>query len=163
MLFTSQYLDPRQQVASSACSLPCPTDVRPGSFSQPVSRLILVGSQNEQAALPGPAPEDTNGSNPRRAELAQIPHVMKNARKHPDFFVDAKAAGATGSMAPKPQTEETLNPSQTTPTTPAGPREPEAPEIESFRHFLKARLPLHKASPALSQRIRNAIQDDKKA
>ena len=40
-------------------------------------------------------------------------------------------------------------------------RQPESPEQENFRSWLKTSLPRHKASPALIDRIRNIIEDDK--
>ena len=41
------------------------------------------------------------------------------------------------------------------------PRQPESPDAESFRSWLKTNSPKHKASPALLERIKSIIHDDK--
>lgn len=161
MLFTSQYFVPGQQLGSYPCSRPCPTDVP--ADRQVVSRLILVGSQSERCDLPGAASEDASGSKPWQEMRAQTPRIMKHERKHQGAFannVDATGTATPGSAAPA-QPDDLQPTAETIFGNPPAPRQPETPEEESFRRFLKTHLPRHKASPALIQRIRSTIQEDR--
>ena len=160
MLFTSSCFNPGQQLGFYPCSRPCPTDVPVGR--QTVSRLILVGSQSERCDLPGSASEDASGSKPWQEMRAQTPRIMKHERKHQGAFANNvnNAAATPGSAAPA-QPDDIMPTTETIFSNPPAPRQPETPEEESFRRFLKTHLPRHKASPALIQRIRSHIQEDR--
>lgn len=114
----------------------------------------VVGSHSWQYGLPGFGAMDPYcSSNISDSTPAQIHVSMKNARK------------ATGSLASDKlrvslPDDQALFEDQIF-AAPPSPRQPESPDVESLRSLLKANMPREKASPALLERIRSRMPDDK--
>lgn len=121
-----------------------------------------AGTLSEPCDVPG---MDKDGcernQQSRMAMLAQNHFTMKNARKQLGEIAAIDAV--------------LINPSPIVSDTPDAlplfenaifhekprPRQPESPDTESFRSWLKASTPRHKASPALLERIRTIPEDEK--
>lgn len=90
--------------------------------------------------------------------LAQIICTMKSPRKQNSYAAGTVRTGTP--IVADPAVEDALprfpkqNQSEHT-----MPREIPLPEEESFRAFLNSRLPKHKASQALKDRIRSAVEN----
>lgn len=91
--------------------------------------------------------------------MAQIHVRMKNARKEPGVQASDKSKVYDSLMA-TPPTDSTIFDNQIF-VTPPSPRQPESPEVESLRSLLKANLTRETASPALLQRIRSRMHENK--
>lgn len=117
-----------------------------------------VGSRSGQCEAPGFGILGNPGSsNPSDSMPAQIHFNMKIARKDTGITASDK----------HPITDTFVHPADATPVentiffeNPA-PRQPESPDVESLRSLLKANLPRETASPALLQRIRSRMHDQK--
>lgn len=114
----------------------------------------VVGSHSWQYGLPGFGAMDPYcSSNISDSTPAQIHVSMKNARK------------ATGSLASDKHRvslpeDQALFEDQIF-SAPPSPRQPESPEVESLRSLLKANMTREKASPALIERIRSRMNEEK--
>jgi hypothetical protein len=86
---------------------------------------------------------------------AQIKVRMKNARKETGIPASDKLQGTSG-----PE-DQVLSFEDQVFSTPPSPRQPESPDVESLRSLLKANMTREKASPALLERIRSRMQEDK--
>ncbi len=161
MSFTRQHFTAGQQAlrASSFSGLTTysasvknwsPTSICPSS----------VGSRSGQCEAPGFGILGNPGSsNPSDSMPAQIHFNMKIARK--DTGIPA---------SDKHQVTDPFvsgNPADAIPVENAvffekpAPRQPESPDVESLRSLLNANLPRETASPALLQRIRSRMHDQK--
>jgi len=90
---------------------------------------------------------------------AQIQVRMKNARKETGVQASDKSKVHDSLMANTPS-DPTIFENQVF-VTPPSPRQPESPEVESLRSLLKANLTRETASPALLQRIRSRMHENK--
>jgi hypothetical protein len=81
---------------------------------------------------------------------------MKNARKETGISAADKVRPHTTTDSQDSTLLENLVFSQK-----PEPRQPESPDVESLRSLLKANLSREKASPALLQRIRGDMQENK--
>ena len=155
MLFTRQRSSTGQQ-ASFVCSLPSLNLVSASAINwSPISIcLSSVGSRSRQCGIPGACGKGIyGGSNPGVRTPAQIHVSMKNARNETGIPVSDKSR-VNGPEDP------TLSNDQVFAEKPA-PRQPESPDVESLRSLLKANLSREKASPALIQRIRSRMHENK--
>ncbi|MDO8366158.1 MAG: hypothetical protein Q7T20_05120 [Saprospiraceae bacterium] len=113
-----------------------------------------VGSRCRQYGLPGFGDQDSHcGSNPSDSTPAQIHIRMKIARK-------AAGVPASDKSRVNGPEDQTLCNNQVFAEKPA-PRQPESPDVESLRSLLKANMTREKASPALLQRIRSRMFENK--
>ncbi len=113
-----------------------------------------VGSRCGQCEVPGNGTFDSlRSSNPSDSMPAQIHFYMKIARKETGVSVSDKLR-ANGPQDP------TLFEDQVFAEKPVS-RQPESPDVESLRSLLKANLSREKASPALIQRIRSQMHENK--
>ncbi len=155
MLFTRQRSSTGQQ-ATIACFLPCLNLVSASAINwSPISIcLSAVGSRSRQYGIPGVVGKGRyGGSNPSDRTPAQIHVSMKNARNE---------TGIPASDKPRVSGPEdsALFEHKVFAEKPA-PRKPESPDVESLRSLLKANLSREKASPALIQRIRSRMHENK--
>lgn len=161
MSITSQHSISGQQ-ASDARSFSCLALISASVINwQPVSICpSQVGSRGRQYGLPGSEEVVRNEcSKPSGSMPAQIYFSMKNAHKltgRPDSdklqFNDPIVANNPA----EPAVFEHGIFSQR-----SVPRPPESPEVESLRSLLKANLSKEKASPALLERIRSGMLENK--
>ncbi len=113
-----------------------------------------VGSRSRQCEVPGNGIFGRLGSSkPSDSMPAQIHFYMKIARKETGISVSDKLR-ANGPQDPS------LFEDQVFAEKPAS-RQPESPDVESLRSLLKANLSREKASPALIQRIRSQMHENK--
>ena len=120
----------------------------------------VVGSQRWQYGLPGFENQDNFcGSNPSDRTPAQIHVSMKNARKETGTPVSDKPR-VNGPLSSKHPNDQSSLENQVFSEKPE-PRQPESPDVESLRSLLKANMTREKASPALIERIRSRMRDDK--
>jgi len=124
--------------------------------------VALAGTQVISCGRPGYPIRKKEDGTQRSGFLTQISCNMKDARKQ-------TTASATNSTPGTPNSRPVNRPFEDDPafdsavfSTPPAPRQPESPEDESFRSFLKHQLPRHKASAALSQKIRNSLHEELK-
>jgi hypothetical protein len=161
MSFTSQRSFAGQQ-AADARSLPCMVLVSTSAMNwSPVSICLSpVGNRCWQYGLPGVVNLDLfRGSKPSNRMPAQIQVRMKNARKETGVQASDKSKVHDSLMANTPS-DPTIFENQVF-VTPPSPRQPESPEVESLRSLLKANLTRETASPALLQRIRSRMHENK--
>jgi len=90
---------------------------------------------------------------------AQIHVSMKNARKETGIPASDKLRALSPITANGPE-DQVIFDHQVFSDKPA-PRQPESPDVESLRSLLKANLSREKASPALIQRIRSRMHENK--
>ena len=161
MSFTSQRSFAGQQAfrASSLSSFAPVSESemnwRPTSIGQ-----SAVGSRCWPCGMPGSAvPGKDESSKPSDRMPAQINVRMKNARKATGQSVSDKFPVNGLQMMVTPD-DSTRYENQVF-AEPSAPRQPESPEVESLRSLLKANLPSEKASPALLQRIRSRMHENK--
>ena len=128
------------------------------SIRQSVSGLTPGGNRYGHCGWSGYISECKGGSNPGDNTLAQTNCTMKSPRKQNNgnavgtvrTGVSVSAELGTDDMLPRfPQQPASENPS---------PRDIPLPEEDSFRNFLSSRLPKHKASQALRERVRSTIE-----
>ena len=161
MLFTRQHSSAGKQ-ASDARSLPCLAIVSASVINWwPVSIcLSSVGSRSGQYGLPGFVDHGSyGGSNPSDRMPAKIHVSMKNARKETGIPASDKLL-ALGPITASGPEDQAIFEQQVFSDKPA-PRQAESPDVESLRSLLKANLSREKASPALIQRIRSRMHENK--
>ena len=116
--------------------------------------LSAVGNRSGQYGLPGFVDNGSYwGSTPSDRMPAQIHVSMKNARKE-------TGTPASDKLRVTGPEDQALFTDQIFAALPS-PRQPESPDVESLRSLLKANLSREKASPALLQRIRSSMQENK--
>jgi len=161
MLFTRQHSTAGKQ-ASDARSFPCLALVSASVINWWSVSICpsSVGSRSGQYGLPGFVDSDSDGgSNPSDRMLAQIHVSMKNARKETGIPASDKPR-ALGPLTANGPEDQVIFDHQVFSEKPA-PRQPESPDVESLRSLLKANLSREKASPALIQRIRSRMHENK--
>ncbi|MBC7777694.1 MAG: hypothetical protein H7246_19825 [Phycisphaerae bacterium] len=161
MLFTRQHSSVGKQ-ASDARSLPILAFVTASVKNwRPISIcLSAVGSRSRQYGMPGFVDKgDCGGSKPCDRMSAQTHVSMKNARKETGLPVSDKIR-ALGPLNADSPSDPAIFEHQIFSDKPA-PRQPESPDVESLRSLLKANLSREKASPALIQRIRSRMHENK--
>ncbi|MFN0036891.1 MAG: hypothetical protein ACKVUS_17685 [Saprospiraceae bacterium] len=84
---------------------------------------------------------------------------MKNTRKETGISASEKPR-VNGPLPPHSPEDQTLFENRFFAEKPA-PRQPESPDVESLRSLLKANISREKASPALLQRIRSRVQENR--
>lgn len=155
MSFTRQHSIAGQQ-ATIACSFSRST-LAPQSANHWRPTFICpssVGSRSGQCGLPGFGSMGwRRSSTPSDGMPAQIHVNMKNARKE-------TGVPASDKLLANDPTDKMLFENQVFSEKPA-PRQPESPDVESLRSLLKANLLREPASPALLQRIRSRMHDQK--
>ena len=161
MLFTSQRSSAGQQ-AANARSLSCLALVSESviNWSPIFICQSAVGSRRWQYGLPGYGDFGcSGGSIPSDRTPAQINVRMKNTRKETGVPASDKLRPHGPLPAYSPD-DQALFENQVFNEKPA-PRQPESPDVESLRSLLKANLSREKASPALIQRIRSRMHENK--
>ncbi len=122
--------------------------------------LSAVGNRSGQYGLPGFVDNGSYwGSTPSDRMPAQIHVSMKNARKETGIPVSDKLR-ALGPITANGPEDPAIFEHHVFSEKPA-PRQPESPDVESLRSLLKANLSREKASPALIQRIRSRMHENK--
>ncbi|MFN0214012.1 MAG: hypothetical protein ACKVT2_07125 [Saprospiraceae bacterium] len=162
MLFTRHRSIAGQQASTGARSLAWLTLITRAVINRsPVSIcLSSVGSRSGQYGQPGFVGNDNpRGSNPCDKTLTQIHVSMKNARKETGIPASDKLR-VSDPLNPNGPQDQAIIEQQVFAEKPA-PRQPESPDVESLRSLLKANISREKASPALIQRIRSRMQEDK--
>ena len=155
MSFTSQHSTAGQQ-AFRAGSFSCLTSCSASAINWwPVSICPdPVGSRGRQCEVPGNRTWGSDGSSKLSDSMpAQIHFYMKIARKDTGLPVSDKLQD-NGPVNPA------LFENQVFSEKP-GSRQPEAPHVESLRSLLKANLTRENASPALIERIRSRMHENK--
>lgn len=128
------------------------------SNRQSVSWLSPGGNRSECCGLPGYITDSGGGSNAGGKTLTQTTLTMKSPRKQNNG--NAVGTVRTGiPFAADLSNDDTLprSPEQQTSENPS-PRDIPMPEEESFRAFLSSRLPKHKATQALRDKVRSTIE-----
>lgn len=124
--------------------------------------LIPGGNRSGHGRWSGYITKSEGGSNPGDNTLAQTNCTMKSPRKQiNDNAVGTVRTGipfaadlGNDDVSPRfPQQQSSENPS---------PRDIPLPEEDSFRSFLNSRLPKHKASQALRDRVRSTIEKNER-
>ena len=160
MLFTRQHSIAGKQ-ASDARSLSCLTFVSASVKNWRATSIWpgAVGSRSGQCALPGFAGDSIFGGSKSSDSMPAQNHVsMKNARKENGLPASDKSR-ALGPLMVNPE-DQAIFDQQVFSEKPA-PRQPESPDVESLRSLLKANLSREKASPALIERIRSRMHENK--
>ena len=161
MLFTRQHSFAGKQ-ALGVCSLAGLTAVSTTVKNWYPVRICPnpVGSRGGRYGMPGFADNGScTGSNPNDRMPAQTHVSMKNARKETGLPASDKTRdlGPINAISPD---DQAFFEHQVFSDKPA-PRQPESPDVESLRSLLKANLSSEKASPALIQRIRSRMHENK--
>ena len=125
---------------------------------QSVSWLSPGGNRPWLCGLPGYITKSEGGSNPGDNTLTQTNCTMKSPRNQNN----GNAVGTVRTGIPftaDPVNDDALPrfPEQLATDNPS-PRDIPLPEEESFRAFLSSRLPKHKASQALRDKVRSTIE-----
>ncbi len=155
MSFTSQHSTAGQQ-AFRAGSFSCLTSCSASAINWWPASICPdpVGSRGRQCEVPGNRTWGRDGSSKLSDSMpAQIHFYMKIARKDTGLPVSDKLQD-NGPVNPA------LFENQVFSEKP-GSRQPEAPHVESLRSLLKANLTRENASPALIERIRSRMHENK--
>ena len=155
MSFTSQHSTVGQQ-AFGASSFSCLTLSSVSEINWWPASICPdpVGSRGRQCEAPGIGTKGSDGgSKPSDSMPAQIHFYMKIARKETGLPASDKLQ-VNGPVNPALYENQVFSEKP-------GSRQPESPQVESLRSLLKANITRKKASPALIERIRNKMQENK--
>lgn len=161
MSFTSQRSFAGQQAfrASSLSSF-APDSESAMNWRSTAIGQSAVGSRCWPCGMPGSAvPGKDESSKPSDRMQAQIKVSMKNARKATGHQASDKFL-VNGPIVMVNSDDQSFYDNQLFAEVSA-PRQPESPEVESLRSLLKANISSEKASPALLQRIRSRMHENK--
>ena len=155
MSFTSQHSTAGQQ-AFNASSFLCLTSCSASVINWSLAFICpgSVGNCSGQCEAPGNGTFGSlRSSTPSDSMPAQTHFYMKIARKATGVSVSDKLR-ANGPQDPALFEEQVFAEKPVS-------RQPESPDVESLRSLLKANLSREKASPALLQRIRSQMHENK--
>lgn len=161
MLFTRQRSIAGQQVSNTR-SFPWLALVSESvkNWSHLSICLSSVGNRCGQYVQPGYKGEGNGGGRkPSDCALTQNNVSMKYARKETGIPASDKTR-LNSPLTPNNPEEHILFENQVFSQKPS-PRQPEPPDVESLRSLLKANMSREKASPALLNRIRGRMQENK--